>query len=213
MELIVAYFTANGARYGEAVARHLWVSALAVCAAFTIAVPLGVVCAARPRVSQAVTGLFSTLRIIPSLAILFLCIPVMGTGVRPAIVALTLLAIPPLLINTTLAFSTLPGALLEVARGLGMSRRRTFWTVKAPLALALILTGLKTAAVEVIASAALAAYIGGGGLGSIIFTGLGLMKVELLLIGGVSVAALSLLADFLLSALERFVKRRFHYGS
>jgi osmoprotectant transport system permease protein len=205
MNLIIEYFTANGARYGEAVLRHLWISGLSVFAAFVLAAPLGVVCAANRRLSQIITGLFSALRIIPSLAILFLCIPVMGTGVKPSIAALCALAIPPMLINTTLAFSTLPAALLEAAGGLGMGRQRIFWTVKVPLALPFVLTGLKTAAVEVIASATLAAYIGGGGLGAIIFTGLGLMKVELLVIGGLSVAVLSLACDFLLNNFERCV--------
>ncbi|MDR2489884.1 MAG: ABC transporter permease [Spirochaetaceae bacterium] len=203
MEAVIAWFVENSTQYGAAVVQHLRVSALAVAAALTAALPLGVASAGNPAVSRVITGVFSTLRIIPSLALLLLCVPIMGVGIKPAITALVFLAAPPLLINTTLAFSTLPEAVIETARGIGMGRQRIFWTVKAPLALPLILTGLKTAAVEVIASATLAAYIGGGGLGAIIFTGLGLMKMELLLIGGISVAVLSLAADFLLTNFEK----------
>jgi osmoprotectant transport system permease protein len=126
----------------------------------------------------------------------------MGTGLKPSLTALAFLAIPPILINTALAFGSIPLSVLETAAGMGMGRLRTFFWVKTPLALPLALAGFKTACIEVIAGATLAAYIGGGGLGSLIFTGLGLMKMELLLIGGVSVALLSLIADFLLSVLE-----------
>lgn len=208
MEAVIAWFIENSSSYGAAVVQHLWVSALAVLSALVIALPLGAVSAGSPAASRLITGVFSTLRIIPSLALLFLCVPIMGVGIKPSITALVFLAVPPLLINTTLAFSTLPAAIIETARGIGMGRLRVFWTVKAPLALPLILTGLKTASVEVIASATLAAYIGGGGLGTIIFTGLGLMKMELLFIGGASVAALSLAGEFLLTKLERKIITR-----
>jgi osmoprotectant transport system permease protein len=159
------------------------------------------------RLRTFITGVFGTLRIIPSLAILLLCIPILGTGLAPALVALSFLAIPPVLINTTQAFAGIPAPIVETARGMGMSDARIFLTVKAPLSAPLVLTGIKTAVVEVIASATLAAYIGAGGLGNIIFTGLGLLRADLLLIGGVSVAVLSMLADSLLSLLERRVVR------
>jgi osmoprotectant transport system permease protein len=131
----------------------------------------------------------------------------MGIGIKPAVTALVFLAIPPILINTTQGYSSIPLPVLETARGMGMSNRRIFFLIKMPLAMPLVLAGFKTAMVEVIASATLAAYIGGGGLGAIIFTGLGLMRSELLLIGGISVALLSILADILLSCLERRVVR------
>ncbi|MDR0539339.1 MAG: ABC transporter permease [Spirochaetaceae bacterium] len=205
MEPYIAYFSSNGGRYCEALIRHLAVSGIAVALACAFAWPLGIISAANKNAAKFITGIFATLRIVPSLAILFLCIPVMGTGIRPALTALALLAAPPILINTTLAFTSFPSAVIETACALGMSRRRIFWTVKAPLSLPLVLAGVKTAAVEVIASATLAAYIGGGGLGEIIFTGLGLMRMELLLIGGISVAALSLFIDWLLAGFEKII--------
>ncbi|MDR0639833.1 MAG: ABC transporter permease subunit [Spirochaetaceae bacterium] len=143
---------------------------------------------------------------IPSLAILFLCLPLLGTGFKPSVTALTFLALPPILMNTAVSFASVPAATLEAAAAMGMTAVQIFCKVKAPLALPLVLAGFKTAAVEVVASATLAAYIGGGGLGVIIFTGLGLMRTELLVIGGASVAALSVLIDFLLSGLEKKVQ-------
>jgi osmoprotectant transport system permease protein len=131
----------------------------------------------------------------------------MGTGMKPAVTALTILAIPPILLNTTLAFQTLPEPVLETALGMGMGKWRTFFSVKLPLAFPLIFTGIKTAAVEVIASATLAAYIGAGGLGSLIFTGLGLMRTDLLIIGAASVGGLSLASGYLLNKLDRRITR------
>jgi osmoprotectant transport system permease protein len=207
MKPFIDYFSRNGERYLDAVLQHLAVSGISLAIALIIALPLGIAAARNEHTKAAITGLFATLRIVPSLAVLFICVPVMGTGLRPAVTALSILAIPPILINATLAFSSVPEAVLETARGMGMSRRRLFFLVKAPLSLPLILTGIKTAAVEVIASATLAAYIGGGGLGAIIFTGLGLMRNELLLIGGVSVALLSVAADLILTKLENVLSR------
>jgi osmoprotectant transport system permease protein len=209
VEPFIDYFLRNGGKYLDAVIRHLGLSAVSLAAAAIIAVPLGAAAAKNKRVNAVITGVFASLRIIPSLAVLFICVPVMGTGLRPSVTALTLLAIPPILINTALAFSSIPVAVLETARGMGMSAGRIFVWVKAPLSLPFVLAGFKTAAVEVIASATLAAYIGGGGLGEIIFTGLGLMRNELLIIGGVSVAALSIGADFFLTGLENFFSRKF----
>lgn len=203
MQAILDYFSANSGNYFAAMLQHVEISVLSVLAAAIIAVPVGILSARNRFVGAAVTGLFSTLRILPSLAVLLLCIPLIGTGMWPAMVALAFLAIPPIFINTVLAFRTIPESVLETALGMGMGRRRTFFSVKIPLALPLMLAGFKTATVEVIASATLAAYIGAGGLGEIIFTGLGLMRTDLLLIGGVTVAALSLLAGGLLGLLEK----------
>ena len=121
----------------------------------------------------------------------------------PAVVALTVLAIPPILINTALGFRSVPDDVLEAARGMGMDERSVFFKIKVPLAFPVSFAGVRTAASEVVASATLAAYIGAGGLGQIIFTGLGLMRTDLLVIGGASVAALSLLVGMLLSAIDR----------
>jgi len=172
-----------------------------------IAIPLGILCNSSDFLYKGVKGLFGTLRIVPSLAILVLFIPIVGTGMKLAVLALTILAIPPILINTALAFRTLPEAVLETALGMGMGAWRTFFIVKLPLAFPLIFAGVKTAVVEVIASATLAAYIGAGGLGSLIFTGLGLMRTDLLLIGGVSVGILSLLSGYLLNRLDHRITK------
>ncbi|HBF38119.1 MAG TPA: glycine/betaine ABC transporter [Firmicutes bacterium] len=201
------YLFTHSAEYLTAVLTHLQISALAVLIAILIAVPLGIAGSHSKQVQWFLTEFFSLLRIIPSLAILFVCIPLLGTGVLPATVALTILAIPPILINTVLSLQNIPDAVLETATGMGMGRWGRFFEVELPLALPLILTGIRTATIEVIASATLAAYIGGGGLGEIIFTGLGLYRMDLLIIGGASVAVLSLSADLLFFLVQQWITR------
>lgn len=203
MQDVIAYFSTHGADYIQMVLEHLNVSILSLAAAILIAVPLGIACSRSPLLEKISVGVSGILRIIPSLAVLVVCVPILGTGVLPAVVALTALAIPPILINTALGFRSVPADVLEAARGMGMDERLVFFKIKVPLAFPVSFAGVRTAASEVVASATLAAYIGAGGLGQIIFTGLGLMRTDLLVIGGASVAALSLLVGMLLSAIDR----------
>lgn len=200
---VIAYFSTHGADYIQMVLEHLNVSILSLAAAILIAVPLGIACSRSSLLEKISVGVSGILRIIPSLAVLVVCVPILGTGVLPAVVALTVLAIPPILINTALGFRSVPDDVLEAARGMGMDERSVFFKIKVPLAFPVSFAGVRTAASEVVASATLAAYIGAGGLGQIIFTGLGLMRTDLLVIGGASVAALSLLVGMLLSAIDR----------
>ena len=164
---------------------------------------MGILCLRFPKIKQFVNTFFSALRIIPSLAILVILIPIMGIGVKPALTALVVLAVPPILIQTTLGFSQVPAFMIEVASAMGMDEKRVFYLVQFPLALPYIMGGIKMAASEVIASAALAAYIGSGGLGVIIYNGISLMKTEYLVIGGASAAALTLVCNFLLGKIEK----------
>ena len=201
------FLMSHSDEYLKAVLSHLQISILSVLTAILIAVPLGIAASRLSPIQWLLTEFFGLLRIIPSLAILFICIPLLGIGVLPAAVALIILAIPPILINTVLSFQNIPDAVLETATGMGLGIWGRFWEVELPLALPLILTGVRTATIEVIASATLAAYIGGGGLGEIIFTGLGLYRLDLLIIGGASVAILSLLADLTFFLIEQCITR------
>ena len=189
------------------IATHLWVSLLALLLAAIIAIPLGYLASCNKSHEKWFVGPFQILRVVPSLAILVLLIPILGTGVVPAVVALTILAIPPIILNTIVGFDQVPDFMLECAKGIGLDSRQELWKVNVPLALPLIFAGLRTGLVEVIASATLAAKIGAGGLGEIIFTGLGLNRMDLLLIGGVAVAVLSLGCGALFDRITALVLR------
>jgi osmoprotectant transport system permease protein len=145
----------------------------------------------------------TALRAIPSLAVLALMLPVLGLGSKPALVALTLLAIPPILINTDVGYRSVDRAAVEAAVGMGMLPAQVLRRVETPLAAPVILAGVRTAAVEVIASATLAAFIGGGGLGDLIIAGLQNDDVGELLAGALCVALLALVAEGVLALTQR----------
>lgn len=201
--LILNYFRENSGRFWGMLAAHVQVSILSLGIAVLIGVPAGFLCVRWKKAQKYITGLFSVLRVIPSLAILLLMVPIMGTGTAPAVVALVLLAVPPILMSTVAGLEGVPPFMLETAEGVGMNPTQVWTKVRFPLAMPMILTGIKTAAVEIVASATLASKIGAGGLGDIIFAGIGLFKTELLLIGGMSVALLSLLTGLIFAIIEK----------
>lgn len=202
---IITYFQTNSSRFQEMLTDHIRISLCALLIAVLIAIPTGFLCVRFHHLQKPASTLFGILRIIPSLAILLFMLPVLGTGAAPATVALTLLAIPPILENTVTGLEEVPSFMLETADGLGMTPSQVWRKVRFPLALPLTLTGIKTAAVEIIASATLASKIGAGGLGDLIFTGIGLFRTDLLLIGGISVALLSLSTGFFFYLLEKII--------
>lgn len=207
LQAITDYFAANSASFWSAVWDHIAISAVSLALALVIAVPGGCLCVRYGGLKKSMLAFFQTLRIVPSLAVLFLLIPVMGTGIPPAVTALVLLAIPPILLNTVAGLDGVPGFMLETAAGLGMTDRQVWRRVRFPLALPMILTGTKIAVIEIIASATLAAKIGASGLGEIIFTGLGLARTDLLLIGGFAVAILALAGGLACTILEKALFR------
>lgn len=202
---IIDYFTHNMDTYLTSVQQHIMISLLALIVAIVIGVPCGYAALKYKQSEKWIVSIFQALRIVPSLAVLILLIPIMGIGIEPALTALVLLAVPPILMNTVTGLEEVPDFMLETAYGMGMTDRQVLWKVKFPLAMPLILTGIKTAMIEIVASATLASKIGAGGLGDIIFTGLGLNRTDLLLVGGISVAMLSIATGLLLGLIDRLL--------
>ena len=205
LQQIMKYIAENQEKYFRLIMEHIQISLIAVGCAVTIGFLLSFIGYRHKKIGKILSSVLSIFRIIPSLAILILCIPYIGVGVTPAVIALTLLAIPPVYINTVLAFEQVPSHYIEVGRGMGFSNWRIFYKIELPLALSTILLGIRIAAIEVIASATIASYIGAGGIGSIILTGLNLYRMDLLLLGGITVAVLAISVDVLLHLLERRV--------
>jgi osmoprotectant transport system permease protein len=201
------YFLANQGRFWTELGRHMSLSLTALLISVALCVPLGIWAARRAQVAQPLINAVGALRIIPSLAILFLALPYLGTGFWPALVALTVLALPPVLVNTYAGVRGVDRAAVEAARGMGMSAMQVLGRVELPLALPAIIAGVRTAAVEVIASATLAAFIGGGGLGIFITRGFALFRPEIMLVGALPVALLALLSEGLLAGTQRVLSR------
>lgn len=186
------------------VSAHVVLAGSALLIAIAIGVPLAAALVHRPFSHQFAFSAIGVLRVVPSLAVLTLALPYLGLGFRPALLALVVLAIPPIAINTDIGLRAVSPALTEAARGMGMTatqiRRRVEW----PLAFPVVLSGIRTAAVEVVASATLASFIGGGGLGDYIIDGLSTNDSGEVLGGAAAVAALALIVD---AALGRLAHR------
>jgi osmoprotectant transport system permease protein len=216
------YVATHPTAFSEAVRTHVQMSALAVGAASLLAIPLGFLWTRRSigplgslesgtPVSTGLSGVvisgLNAIRVIPGLAVLALIMPVLGTGLLPAAIALVLLAFPTVLLNTMAGFRTIDADVLGVARGLGMDRRDILLNVELPLAAPAILNGLRVASVEIVSGATLAAFIGGGGLGTFIVNGLSLYHPPLLLVGALPVAAMAMTIEGLLSGAARLATR------
>ncbi len=182
---------------------HVGLSFAAIVAGVALGVPVASIASARPLARALTLGGAGALRVVPSVAVLTLTLPYLGLGFRPALLALILLALPPIVINTELGLRAAPPAALDAARGMGMTARQIRRRVEWPLAVPLLFAGFRTAAVEVVASATLASFIGGGGLGDFIVDGLATDDLGELLLGACSVAVLALLVDAGLGALGR----------
>ena len=182
---------------------HVALALVALAAALAIGLPLGAFAARTPRLRAATLGAIGIGRVVPSLAVLALMLPLVGVGFTPAVLALVLLAIPPIAINTDLGLRSVPETIREAARGLGMNSNQVRARVEWPLALPIVFAGIRTASVEVVASATLAAFIGGGGLGEYIVNGIALNDTGLLLEGAGTVGALALAIGGALALIER----------
>ena len=192
--------------FTSAITRHLELVVIAMAIGIVVCVPLGVLTSRSRIASVTIINGFNALRVIPSLAILFVMLPITGLSLTSALIALTILALPPILINTDAAFRTINPAIREAATGMGMSRGEVLRRIEFPLALPVMLAGIRIATVKVIASATLAAFIGGGGLGVFITRGFALYDPAILLVGAIPVAVLAFLAEVGMGFLQRVVQ-------
>jgi osmoprotectant transport system permease protein len=189
-------------RFQHALATHVLLSASALGAAIAIALPTGVLVASRRRAATMAITAANIGRTLPSLAVLALAMPLLGTGFVPSLFALTLLALPPILINTCTAIRQVDPDVVDAARGMGMGRGEIVRQVEIPIAVPVIFAGIRTAAVQVVSGATLAAYIGGGGLGDFITSGIAMMALPQLLVGAIPATLLAISTDRLFGWLQ-----------
>lgn len=192
-------------RLGE----HILLTGASTVLAVLVGVPLGVLAARHAALRHFITGAVGILQTIPSLAMLALLLALLNRiGSVPAVIALVLYALLPIVRNTLTGLLQLPPAVLEAADGLGMTRRQRLWMVELPLATPVILTGIRTAAVVCVGIATLSAFIGAGGLGQFINRGLSLSNHSLILLGAVPSALLALAVDGSIGAVQHAFRRR-----
>jgi osmoprotectant transport system permease protein len=195
--------THQGPTFGEALAAHLRLSFAALLLGLAIALPLAVLVSQSPLASFLAVNISNVGRAVPSLAILAIALPLLGLGFMPSLLALTLLAIPPILINASVGLREVDRSVVESARGMGLSAAQILTRIRLPIAVPVIFAGVRTAAVQVVASATLATFIGGGGLGDFIVEGFALNRPAVQLAGAIPVALLALATELVFGVLER----------
>ncbi|MCE8501866.1 ABC transporter permease [Latilactobacillus sakei] len=197
------FLNQNGADLLIKTWEQLYISAIALLLGALVAVPLGIALTRVPKTAKVVIAIASMLQTVPSLALLALMIPLLGIGKVPAIVALFIYSLLPILRNTYIGMNDVDPVLKDSAKGMGMTPLQSIMQVEVPMAMPIIMSGIRLSAVYVIAWATLASYIGAGGLGDFIFNGLNLFKPDLIIGGTIPVTILALLVDFLLGRLEK----------
>ena len=205
MDHFLQFFSQYGTELLYKTWEHLYISLISVGLGILIAIPLGIALTRVPKVANFVMGLLGIIQTVPSFAILAFFIPLLGVGKVPAIVALFFYAVLPILRNTYTGVKGVNKNLLEAGRGMGMTGWERVRLVEIPLAIPVIMAGIRLTTVYLIGWATLASYIGAGGLGDYIFSGMTLYQTEFILAGAIPVTLLALLADFLLGKIENWV--------
>jgi osmoprotectant transport system permease protein len=196
----------NRAEILQLTLEHLWLVAVSTLLAVLIGIPLGILITKRPRLNKPVLGAANVIQTIPSLALFGFLLPAPWFGERAdrmAVLALTLYALLPLIRNTYTGIKGVDPAVVEAGRGMGMTDRQLLFQVQLPLALGVIIAGVRVAAVISVGLATIAAAIGAGGLGEYIFRGLAMVSDQVILAGAIPAALLALFADFSLGLLEK----------
>ena len=182
---------------------HVELSVAALLIAVVVAVPIALATFRSALWATVAINTGNIGRAVPSLAILALVFPLLGFGFAPSLVALTLLAIPPILINASTGLRQVNPQVIDAARGMGLSGGQILSSIQLPIAAPVISAGIRTSAVQVVASATLATFVGGGGLGDLIVLGLQRNNPAVLIAGSLTVAALALITEVGFGALER----------
>ena len=221
---VVREYASRRHLFAEALSRHIALVAGSVGPALAIGFPLGVAAVRLPRVQGLLFAVLNLLQTVPSIALFGLLIvplsalattvPLLaalgigGIGPAPAVIALVLYALLPIVRNTAAGLSGVDPAVIDAAQGMGLTRRQVFWRIELPLASPVLLAGLRIVVVQTIGLAVVAALIGAGGLGTFVFEGLGQYALDLVLLGALPAIFLALAADFLLQTLSALLPRR-----
>ncbi|MCC8353952.1 glycine betaine/carnitine/choline/choline sulfate ABC transporter permease OpuCB [Bacillus sp. AF23] len=205
MNQMMTFLQTNGGELLYKTGEHLYISLIAVVLGIIVAVPLGVLLTRMKKGAGAVISIVNIVQTLPSLAILAFFIPLLGVGKVPAIVALFFYSVLPILRNTYTGIKGVNKNLLESGKGIGMTGWEQIRLVEIPLAIPIIMAGIRTSTIYLIGWATLASFIGGGGLGDYIFIGLNLYQPEYIIGGAVPVTILAIIIDYLLAVTERKV--------
>ncbi len=208
MNSLVDFVVQNAEKLLEQTLEHIGLTFISLSMAILIAVPAGILAVRYKKIAPGIIGFSGILQTIPSIALLGFFIPILGIGVTPAIVALFLYALLPILRNTYAGIQEVPDSVIEAARGMGMTKGQILRKVELPLALPVIFAGIRTATVINVGVATLAAYVGAGGLGEFNFGGISLNNGTMILAGAIPAALLAILFDQLIAWVQKMPIKR-----
>ena len=202
---LIKYVSEQHAYLGDLLLSHVKLTILAVAAAILIGVPLGILISGKIKVRKPVLGIANVVQAIPSLAILGFLVPYFGIGAGTAIFMVVIYSLLPILKNTCAGLDNINPETLEAARGIGMTNNQVLFKVKLPLALPVIMAGIRISSVTAVGLVTIAAYIGAGGLGTLVISGIQTDNSSMILAGAIPACILALLMDFIMSRVERAV--------
>jgi len=205
---LIEYISGNWEQILSRAGEHVYLAFTAVGLACLVGIPVGLLINRNKRIANAVMGVANILQTVPSLAMFALLIPLVGIRDKNAIVALFLYALLPIIKNTYIGINNVEPSVIEAAKGMGMSRMQILYMVQTPLAVPVIMGGVRIATVTGIGIATIATLIGAGGLGTLIYQGIGMMNYPMMLSGAIVAALLALLIDFILELLEKKMTSR-----
>jgi len=208
MMALLQTFQSNWSDLMVALGQHIYLSLASIVIACVISIPLGVYLTRHEALANVVLMIVSIIQTIPSLALLGFMIPLLGIGTLPAIVALTLYALLPIVRNTYTGIKDVDSALMEAATGMGLTTGQKLWMVELPLARNIIMAGIRTATVLTIGIATLATFIGAGGLGDLIMRGIDMIDTPMILVGAIPAALLAIVFDLLLHGMDKWLTPR-----
>lgn len=200
---LINYVIDNSELIVDKLIQHMSLAGTAVALACMVGVPVGFAIANNAKLAKNVMNVANVVQTIPSLALFAFAMPLFGIGAKPAIFALFLYALLPIIKNTLLGIHNVNPSIIEAARGMGMSKFQIMFNVEVPMAISVIMGGVRIATVTGIGIATIAVLIGAGGLGQLIFQGIGMGNMDMVLAGAIASALLALMADFVLGLVEK----------
>jgi len=199
------YFIKNFESILFRLVEHIQLTGIALVVAVLIGVPLGILISYVRPLNKPVTGFINVVQAVPSLALLGFLIPFLGIGEKPAVFMVVVYSLLPIVKNTAAGIANMNAEMLEAAKGIGMTRLQILFKVKLPLALPIMMAGIRISAVISVGLVTIGAFIGAGGLGFIIYSGIRMANTNMLLAGAIPTCVLALLVDLVTSIIERLV--------
>lgn len=205
---VLELYRTRGDFFLELLLQHIRLSGIAIAAAGVLGLLIGILLSEHRRVAPVVIGVINVAYTIPSISLLGILLPFTGIGARTALIALTIYALMPMVRNTYAGMTGVDRAMIEAGTGMGCTRAQMIWKVKLPLALPVILTGLRSMVVMVVAMTGIASFIGAGGLGVAVFRGITINNIAMTVAGSILIALFALLCDFVIGRLEKHYKKK-----